>query len=167
MTLTENRWPAEGPPGAAEAWAKWEPTVHEDDVDHDFDASWAERGIKPTRVRILGDVYQLPAEPPAKLILLKARMRNGDRNREVEQTEVVEMLATMIGRLNVDRLLDKGIGPTQLLDVMQYCMRHMGQNRGEADAPKAGATASTGSSSSSGTGGFSAPTGDASTTPTS
>lgn len=142
MTLEAERyWPADGPPGAAEAWARWEPTVHaQEDVDFDFDASWAERGIKPSRVRIMGDVYRLPAEPPAKLILFKARNRNNP-DREVGEHEVIDLLATMLGRASVDQLLDKGIGPRQLTDVLSYCMRNVGKDRpqGEGNAPNAGA----------------------------
>lgn len=156
-----------GPPGSQYANDVWEDPTPVEDVEHDFDADWERRGMSGRRVKILGGIYLLPAEPPAKLILQKARMQR-EPGRKVELSEVVELLATVVGRSNVDAWMEQGIGFAKLTDVMQYCMRQMGQTAGKLPAPAAGAsTASTGSGSSSNTGGSSAPTGDASTTPTS
>lgn len=156
-----------GPPGSQYANDVWVDPAPPEEVEHDFDADWAARGMTGRPVRILGGIYLLPAEPPAKLILQKARMQR-EPGRKVELSEVVDLLATVVGKTNVDAWIEKGIGFAKLTDIMQYCMRQMGRTAGKLPAPTEGATpGSTGFGSSSSIGGSSVPTGDASTTPTS
>lgn len=115
-------------------------------VDHDFDADWQARGMGARVVRILGKLYELPPEPPAKLILMKSRLA-AQPGREVGAAEMVDLLGTIIGRGQVDDLLDRGIGARKLLDVARYCMTAMAEeSQGEAQAPAQGAqTAGAGS----------------------
>lgn len=156
-------------PGAEHARNIWDEQADPaDDVEHDFDADWKRRGMTGRRVRILGGVYTLPSEPPAKLILQKAKMQR-EPDRKVELAEVIALLGMVVGKPNVDAWLEQGIGFQKLFDVMQYCMKKMGAGPGKPPAPEVQepTPGSTGSGSSSSTGGSSAPTGDASTAPTS
>lgn len=121
------------------------------DVDYDFDAAWAEHTATAPRVRIFGEVYTLPASVPAKLVLFAAKAKkDGSTDRDVTPDEVLDMLSTLLGPSNLDRIMAAGIGIDQLGDVLQYCMRRynkLGGMPGEAPAPEPGATSATPTSS--------------------
>lgn len=139
---------------------------YDDELDHDFDEAWAD--LKPKRVRILGRVYNLPPERPAKVMILlirerKQRKSDGERNMALLE----EILTTMFGEVAYQRILADGIGlDSQVGDVVDYCMSAYNKptpdgeedEQGEAPPPKRGASSATGRSSSSATGGPSKPT---------
>lgn len=120
------------------------PIEDDEDVDHDFDAEWAARGAVGPRVRIHKRVYQLPASPPAKLILWASSNTKASK-KKVVPAEVIDLLATLIGgKDQVDQLLADGLEMDQLGDVIRFCMGRLKEWRtGEAEAPAAGATEST------------------------
>jgi hypothetical protein len=117
--------------------------IEDDDVDYDFDAEWAARGAVGPRVRIRKRVYQLPASPPAKLILWAAN-NNRASKKKTNLAEVVDLLGSLLGKDNVDQVLADGLEIDQLGDVIRFCMGRLKEWRaGEAEAPEAGATGST------------------------
>lgn len=134
---------------------------YDGELDHDFDEAWAD--LKPKHVRILGRVYRLPPERPAKVMILLIRerkQRKSDGERNVALLE--EILQTMFGEAAYQRILADGIGlESQLGDVVDYCMSAYNKpasgdgeeaEQGEAPPPKKGANSATGRRSSSATG---------------
>lgn len=126
------------------------PAPVEEQVDHDFDAAWAERRAKAPRVRVLGRVYRLPRSAPAKIILFMAR--NKDRpDQSLNPDELIEMLGCLLGGVdNVHDMLSNGLEMDELEDVMRYCLSSYKSanagaeagGQGEAQAPATGITPS-------------------------
>lgn len=113
-----------------------------DVVDYDFDAAWRERRARAPRVRILGRVYELPRSVPAKLVLFAARAKKRGDSGNVDPDQLADMLGSLLGRRNLDALLDEGLDLDQLGDVMKFCMSRYGgeeSGEGEAQAPAQGA----------------------------
>lgn len=103
-------------------------------IDHDFDAAWAERN--PKRIKVRGRVYTLPAERPAKVIILLAReevSRTRTGKRDIKLLE--EILRVMLTPDGYQQMLDDGVSIEQLADIVTYCMRAYnteGDSTGEA-----------------------------------
>lgn len=138
---------------------------------YDFDAEWASKRAQPPRAKIMGRVYTLAAEIPAKSILVSVKaQKQGIEHLDID--ELLDSIGMMVGgRENADQMMADGIGLTQLIDVMTRCMTLIRDGlpeeiRGEVDAPTLGG-ALTSSTASSATGGRSMRTGAASTAPTS
>ncbi|MGS2641678.1 hypothetical protein [Streptosporangium sp. G12] len=151
--------------------------VEDLDLDHDFDAAWAT--LKPKRVRVLGKIYTLPPERPAKVMILLFRERKARKEQDGAKAFgfLEEILETMFGAAPYQQILADGLGmDTQLRDLVDYCMNAYNapatpqeDEQGEAEPPKTGAkTASaTGDATSSATGRSSKRTSRASTRSTS
>jgi hypothetical protein len=95
-----------------------------DDIVHDFDADWAARDAKAPKVKICGKVYRLPGEIPAKIILYAAKAKKSGlaATDVVDETQLVDMLNSLLGKDNVAQIMDDGLGVRQMADVMNYCM---------------------------------------------
>lgn len=109
-----------------------------EDIDYDFDAAWAERRRRGKRVRIRGQVYELPASVPAKVILFaaKAKKSGAGLNKAVSPEEIVDLLSSLLGVANMDRLMASGMDFDEMGDVMAYCMKSYRQwGPGEDEAP--------------------------------
>ncbi|MEC3977906.1 hypothetical protein [Amycolatopsis sp. H20-H5] len=113
-----------------------------EDVDHDFDAAWAERRRKGKRVRIRGNVYELPASVPAKVILFaaKAKRTGADLAKQVDPVEIIDLLSSLLGTENIGQLLADGLDFDEMGDVMGYCMASYRTDvaPGEEQAPAVG-----------------------------
>ncbi|WP_067184630.1 hypothetical protein [Microtetraspora niveoalba] len=111
------------------------------DLDHDFDAAWAEH--KPKHVRIRGKVYRLPPEVPATVLLLLARQKRAKNSDEGVAffEKILEGLLTPAG---YQQILADGIGLTSFKDVVDWCLKvydlAKDDGEGEAQPPTTGAT---------------------------
>lgn len=141
-----------------------------DDVDVDFDDDWAEEDAKakPRRIKVFGEIVEIPRVMPALLVLFayKARTGGDDTKRDVKPDEIVRMVGVLVGQDRAKGYLDRGIGFERLTDLLFRTMKLYKQtaSEGEAQAPAAPETETGGSGSSSSTGASSLPTGAANTT---
>lgn len=128
----------------------WVPAEEFDgELDHDFDEAWATK--RPKHIKVLGRVYRLPPERPAKVMILllrERRMRDTTGERNLQLLE--EVLETMLTPAGYQQLLDDGIGlDTQLPELVEWIMKAYdqpgrqaggeGDAEGEATAPATGA----------------------------
>ncbi len=112
----------------------------DEDVDLDFDADFT----PPTapRIRLMGQVYELPAEIPAQLLLLSTRLKRQARNGEqgsVSTDLVLHMINVVLGAGVAADLMDRGIGMDRLNRVIVHVQK-IYQDRAEKNgvAPSRG-----------------------------
>lgn len=105
------------------------------DLDHDFDAAWAEH--KPKHVRILGRVYRMPAEIPASVLILLARQRQADRSGDAGLVFVEQIIKSLLTPAGYEQILADGIGITGIRDVLDWCLKayDIAKDDGEGEAP--------------------------------
>lgn len=143
----------------------------DDVVDVDFDDDWAEEDAraKPRRIKVFGEIVEIPRVMPALLVLFayKARTGGDDTKRDMKPDEIVRMVGVLVGQDRARSYIDRGIGFERLVDMLvriQKLYKQQRDSEGEAQAPAATETATGGSGSSSSTGASSSPTGIANTT---
>jgi hypothetical protein len=119
------------------------------EVDHDFDAAWAE--VIPKRVKIKGKVYTLPAELPASVMILAARRQRSKSGRTDTFQQFEEIFGYFMTPAAYQQLLADGLGIGQLNQILDYCLHAYGirtqsaaeeEPEGEAAPPATGATGS-------------------------
>jgi hypothetical protein len=119
---------------AEQAWAGEDlgdeaakPAQADDVVDYDFDEAWehqrAQRAPGP-KIRLKGTVYELPQSMPAKLILFATNAKRQGRTAadQVRPEETRELLGSILGMDNIDKILSAGVDMEQLGDVLGRCM---------------------------------------------
>jgi hypothetical protein len=116
------------------------------ELDHDFDAAWAQ--LKPKYVRAMGRVYRMPAELPASVVILLARQRR-TTNKEQGLAIMEQILKGLLTPAGYDQIIADGIGlESQLGDLVSWCVKAYNtktgkddaESEGEAEPPATGAT---------------------------
>src|SRR5690606_31068835 len=90
----------------------------------DFDAFWEEtkpEEVEPKQIKVFGEVINLPATLPAR-IMLKAMRYQEDNNRGLgEQMEAyIDDLKLFVGADRVEQWLDRGIEAVQLVQIFTH-----------------------------------------------
>ena len=117
----------------------------------DFDAFWSEsmpEEAERPQIKVFGEVVDLPAVLPAR-IMLKALRNIGadDRSLGDQIVEYVSDLELFVGKERVERWLDQGIEVSKLVDIftriIQMYTSDLGESaeaEGNAPAPAQGET---------------------------
>ena len=103
-------------------------TVDPDVID--FDAGWQEEEHEPVKIVVLGVKYELPADVPAKVLLMMDRLlllaAKVQQSGEVPDDFVIEdamspesILRQLVDDSIVDEWLDKGIGYRRLMAIVR------------------------------------------------
>lgn len=130
----------------------------------DFDDAWAEAAKDAPGFRAFGRDYILPTSPPIKVTLMAMRSHeDGSASQTMNPEQILDVAGMLIGRSQVQSLLDEGATFEQLSDLIRWAMDVYNSRRGEGEpdpeAPGAGGSPEP----SSPTGGHSKPTGSEST----
>jgi len=87
----------------------------------DFDAYWAEQAQEPIRIRVFGQVEELPPSLPLAVMLRAQRIVAGrSEGEEVPAAELLGIAADVFGQERVERWAAKGMTIEQMMDVFQY-----------------------------------------------
>ena len=90
----------------------------------DFDAALDEAANKPIKFKIAGNDYQLPGQLPARVVL--TQMRFMDASGGLPQNSLPEWLESLVGKDNLNDMLDKGATWTQLDSLLQWLLTEYG-----------------------------------------
>lgn len=87
----------------------------------DFDAFWAEQAKEPIRLRVLGEVEELPPSLPLAVMLRAQRIiASMAANEPLPEAEMFALAIDMFGRERVERWAAKGMTIEQMMDVFRY-----------------------------------------------
>ena len=109
----------------------------------DFDAAVAESAEVPVEFKIAGKEYSLPGQLPARVVLTQMRYMDGDG--QLASSALPEWLESLVGKANLDEMLEAGATWPQLDELLQFLLESYGiagdeeieaEVEGEAD-PKA------------------------------
>tara|TARA_B100000287_G_scaffold187333_1_gene177159 strand:- start:445 stop:795 length:351 start_codon:yes stop_codon:yes gene_type:complete len=109
----------------------------------DFDAAVSEEAGEPVEFKIAGKEYSLPGQLPARVVL--TQMRFMDEDGLMAQSSLPEWLESLVGKDNLEEMLDAGATWPQLDELLQFLLDSYGlggdneievTEEGEAD-PKA------------------------------
>lgn len=90
----------------------------------DFDAALNERNNEVIVVQVGGKRYTLPAELPAKLIL--SQLRYLQPGGVLPTNFIPEWLETLVGKANMDDMLERGMTWNQLEELTLYLLEEYG-----------------------------------------
>ena len=90
----------------------------------DFDAALAEDAAKEIKFKLAGDDYVLPGQLPARVVL--TQMRFMDESGGMPQNSLPEWLESLVGKENLNTMLDKGATWPQLDDLLQWLLTEYG-----------------------------------------
>src|SRR5690606_20497594 len=117
----------------------------------DFDAFWSEsmpEEAEPKQIKVFGEVINLPATLPAR-IMLKAMRYQEDNSRGLgEQLEnYIDDLKLFVGADRVEQWLDRGIEAVQIVQIFTHIIgmylpaaEDGDQEKGNGEAPATGET---------------------------
>src|SRR5690606_26455096 len=117
----------------------------------DFDAFWEEtkpEEVEPKQIKVFGEVINLPATLPAR-IMLKAMRYQEDNSRGLgEQMEAyIDDLKLFVGADGVEQWLDRGIEAVQIVQIFTHIISMYlpaaedgDQEEGNGKAPATGET---------------------------
>jgi len=113
----------------------------------DFDAAWKEKDDEGYPFKVKGEKYELPSSPPAGIVLEALRLgEEFDEDDAVPNDRVFNMAQELIGKENLQQMLDDGISIDELRDIVEWA--------NEVYAPsEADSGDGSGNSTSSGNGG--------------
>lgn len=117
----------------------------------DFDAAWAEltAADDPPRMRVRGEVVDLPPSMPAKVVLFQARNRDRLEGAAPDPEAVAEMAGMILGADNVAQWVDDGMAMAQLytlvLSAQALIYGRRRSDEGEAEPPETGDSSPTSS----------------------
>ena len=109
----------------------------------DFDAAASESAAEIIEFKIAGKNYELPGELPARVVL--TQMRYMDASGGMEPSSLPVWLESLVGKENLDEMLEAGATWPQLDGLLQFLLEEYGiagdeeieaNAEGEAD-PKA------------------------------
>lgn len=117
----------------------------------DFDAFWSEamsEEAERPQIKVFGEVIDLPAVLPARIMLKALRnIEADDRSLGEQIVEYVSDLELFVGKERVERWLDQGIEVSKLVDIftriIQMYTSDLGESaeaEGNAPAPAQGET---------------------------
>ena len=86
----------------------------------DFDAAVSEADGEKVTFKIAGDDYELPGQLPARVVL--TQMRYMDSQGGMEPSSLPVWLESLVGKDNLDEMLDNGATWPQLDSLLQYLL---------------------------------------------
>lgn len=86
----------------------------------DFDAAASESAGEKIEFKIAGKTYELPGELPARVVL--TQMRYMDSQGGMEPSSLPVWLESLVGKDNLDEMLDNGATWPQLDSLLQYLL---------------------------------------------
>lgn len=102
----------------------------------DFDKFWQEKNGKNKKkaITIEGKEWELKPELPAEASLMALKMMD-EKGAEGEVTidEIVEVYNSIMGKKQVEKLIETGIGTQKLFGLMQYIMQEVYDLKTEDD----------------------------------
>jgi len=90
----------------------------------DFDAAITEADKEPIQFKMAGQEYELPSQLPARVVL--TQMRFMDESGGLPQNSLPEWLESLVGKDNLDDMLDKGATWNQLDELLQWLLTEYG-----------------------------------------
>lgn len=90
----------------------------------DFDAAVAESAGEKVTFKIAGDEYELPGQLPARVVL--TQMRYMDASGNLAQSALPEWLESLVGKSNLEKMLDAGATWPQLDELLQFLLESYG-----------------------------------------
>jgi hypothetical protein len=90
----------------------------------DFDAAVDEADAKEIKFRIVGEDFTIPGQLPARVVL--TQMRYMDETGGLPQNSLPEWLESLVGKDNLDSMLDKGATWNQLDSLLQWLLTEYG-----------------------------------------
>jgi bifunctional pyridoxal-dependent enzyme with beta-cystathionase and maltose regulon repressor activities len=109
----------------------------------DFDAAIAEAAEEKITFKLAGKTFELPGQLPARVVLTQMRFMDADG--EMAANTLPEWLESLVGKSNLDEMLDEGATWPQLDELLQFLLEEYGlagdqeieaETEGDAD-PKA------------------------------
>lgn len=99
----------------------------------DFDSMFKENERKPILAKIKGEEFLFPAEMPAKVMFKIQRMNEQGVSGEEEMTseQTLSMFSDLLGRENLQRILDLNASMDQLQMILAGVMEQYGQQETE------------------------------------
>ena len=82
-----------------------------------FDAMWKEVKKKGQKYKVKGVNYELPTSVPALLVL---NMMDREENEEIKGNVMKEMSFGLLGKKNVEEMLDNGLTLEELQDLFEW-----------------------------------------------
>lgn len=90
----------------------------------DFDAAVTEADNKPIKFKIAGSEYELPGQLPARVVL--TQMRFMDETGGMPSNSLPEWLESLVGKENLESMLDAGATWPQLDELLQWLLNEYG-----------------------------------------
>lgn len=116
----------------------------------DFDAAWAEiaGADDPPRMKVRGEVVELPAAMPAKVVLFQARNRSELEGKAPNPERVADLAGMLFGAERVDGWVDDNMSMSAMYALIlsaQTLIYGRRSDEGEAQPPEAGGSSTTSS----------------------
>lgn len=90
----------------------------------DFDAAITEADKKPIKFKMAGSEYELPSQLPARVVL--TQMRYMDESGGMATNSLPEWLESLVGKENLQSMLDDGATWNQLDELLQWLLNEYG-----------------------------------------
>jgi hypothetical protein len=90
----------------------------------DFDLAVAESANEKIAFKIAGKDYELPGQLPARVVLTQMRFMDSDG--EMAPNTLPEWLESLVGKSNLDEMLDAGATWPQLDELLQFLLEGYG-----------------------------------------
>jgi hypothetical protein len=91
----------------------------------DFDQAWSETAGEPIKFMAMGEEFSLPPEIPARVILKILRL-SADKVEDVSDDQAIDLALSILGKKQVDRLLELGISMDKLEQIVDWAMSEYG-----------------------------------------
>tara|TARA_Y100001963_G_scaffold158921_1_gene260364 strand:+ start:695 stop:1060 length:366 start_codon:yes stop_codon:yes gene_type:complete len=96
----------------------------DDNSYKDFDAALSEAELEPIKFKMAGNEYELASQLPAKVVLTQMRFMNDDGG--MSANSLPEWLESLVGKENLDEMLDNGSTWNQLDELLQWLLNQYG-----------------------------------------
>jgi len=90
----------------------------------DFDAAVSEADAEAIKFKIAGSDYELPGQLPARVVL--TQMRYMDESGAMDANQLPVWLESLVGKENLDEMLDNGATWNQLDELLQWLLNQYG-----------------------------------------
>lgn len=87
----------------------------------DFDQAWSEKEDEGYSFKVKGTEYELPPSVPAQAMLDALRIgKEYDEDMDVPPSEAIKLARKIIGKEQVQAMLDDGVTVDELTDVIEW-----------------------------------------------
>lgn len=98
-----------------------------------FDAMWKEVKKKGQKYKVKGVNYELPTSVPALLVL---NMMDREENEEIKGNVMKEMAFGLMGKKNVEEMLENGLTLEELQDLFEWASSELMSKNEKAPTEK-------------------------------